>query len=419
MEQNLFRVKESDFVADKLKNNYSRLNQDIHVDLAIIGGGITGITLAYLLKHSGQKVAVFEKDCMMQERLSKNISQLVPMKDLIYHKLMHTKSPGKAKKYAEASKEAINFMQETIKKEHIDCDFVEVPAYIYTAEEKDVKSIWNELRACKRLGIEVEYREELPAQLPVKAALMWKEAALFETVKYSWHLAQSFIGAGGKIYEQTEICTIRPLNSNLEKQDLNSKKEYERYSEVQKEKLLLITDCGRKVFARDVVITCKNFIQYEGILEYPEVEKKCSIITAVELNASKLPRGSFNCIDSYQYWLRPNYENRLMLIGSRLPSDCNMEERQEEMAEFIRSIFNMGKIQYCWMNEEYSTYDGMPYVGWLNNDRNLPIYIAAGINGNKTVEGTSAALALRDKLLMDKSEYEDLFNPNRRVRCLF
>ena len=39
---------------------FKTLDQNIEVDVAIIGGGITGITTAQLLKQSGLKVAVLE-----------------------------------------------------------------------------------------------------------------------------------------------------------------------------------------------------------------------------------------------------------------------------------------------------------------------------------------------------------------------
>jgi ribulose 1,5-bisphosphate synthetase/thiazole synthase len=41
---------------------YEALLNDLSVDVAIVGGGITGLTTAYLLKRSGVKVAVLEKN---------------------------------------------------------------------------------------------------------------------------------------------------------------------------------------------------------------------------------------------------------------------------------------------------------------------------------------------------------------------
>src|SRR5436190_15716457 len=40
--------------------HFPRLGRDITVDVAIVGGGITGLTAAWLLKKAGKKVAVLE-----------------------------------------------------------------------------------------------------------------------------------------------------------------------------------------------------------------------------------------------------------------------------------------------------------------------------------------------------------------------
>lgn len=42
--------------------NFAKLDKDIDVDVCIIGGGITGISTAYLLSKAGLKVCILEKD---------------------------------------------------------------------------------------------------------------------------------------------------------------------------------------------------------------------------------------------------------------------------------------------------------------------------------------------------------------------
>ncbi|HEX3626332.1 MAG TPA: FAD-dependent oxidoreductase [Verrucomicrobiae bacterium] len=41
---------------------FASLSKNIEVDVAIIGAGLTGITAAYLLKKSGAKVALIDRE---------------------------------------------------------------------------------------------------------------------------------------------------------------------------------------------------------------------------------------------------------------------------------------------------------------------------------------------------------------------
>ena len=46
----------------EMERKYPKLTQDITADVAIIGGGLTGIQTAYYLQNKGYKVVVLEKD---------------------------------------------------------------------------------------------------------------------------------------------------------------------------------------------------------------------------------------------------------------------------------------------------------------------------------------------------------------------
>ena len=48
------------------ETDYPSLNEDINVDVAIVGGGIVGITAGYLLKKQGIKVAIIEASRIVQ-----------------------------------------------------------------------------------------------------------------------------------------------------------------------------------------------------------------------------------------------------------------------------------------------------------------------------------------------------------------
>jgi glycine/D-amino acid oxidase-like deaminating enzyme len=50
------------------ETGYPRLDGDLEVDVAVVGGGITGVTTAFLLKRAGKRVALLEMKGSRAER---------------------------------------------------------------------------------------------------------------------------------------------------------------------------------------------------------------------------------------------------------------------------------------------------------------------------------------------------------------
>ena len=90
------------------------LDKDIETEVLVIGAGIAGILIGYFLKDSGKKVTIIE-----------------------------------------ANEMAIEKYREIIRERNIQCDFEELPAYVYSKGKTD--NIKEEVEAAKSLGIDAEY----------------------------------------------------------------------------------------------------------------------------------------------------------------------------------------------------------------------------------------------------------------------
>src|SRR5688572_13309549 len=61
---------------------FAPLDRDLRVDVAIVGGGITGITIAYLLKRAGRTVALLERDRCARADTGHTTAHLTHVTDL-------------------------------------------------------------------------------------------------------------------------------------------------------------------------------------------------------------------------------------------------------------------------------------------------------------------------------------------------
>src|SRR5688500_2282132 len=50
------------WLATRQAPSFNPLDRDLDVDIAIVGGGISGLTAAVLLSRAGARIAVFERD---------------------------------------------------------------------------------------------------------------------------------------------------------------------------------------------------------------------------------------------------------------------------------------------------------------------------------------------------------------------
>src|SRR5262245_33970558 len=86
---------------------YEPLSGNVSVDVAVVGGGITGITVALLLARTGRQVAVVEARRIGKGETGKTTSHLTEVLDVPYHTLVSRFGAGGARLAAAAQRAAI------------------------------------------------------------------------------------------------------------------------------------------------------------------------------------------------------------------------------------------------------------------------------------------------------------------------
>ncbi|MFY9541359.1 MAG: FAD-dependent oxidoreductase, partial [Dethiobacteria bacterium] len=200
------------WMASTGSTDYPALEEDIKVDVAIVGGGLVGITTAYLLKGEKLDVAVIEADRIGQGTTGHTTAKITSQHSLIYDKLIKHLGRERAQQYAEANEYAISFIEKLVKRKNIDCDFSRQAAYVYTQQDQYVKQIEDEVRSAVSLGIKAHYLEQIPLPFAVKAAERFDNQAQFHPRKYLLALAEDIAGGGSHIFEQTRAVDFREGN---------------------------------------------------------------------------------------------------------------------------------------------------------------------------------------------------------------
>src|SRR3954465_10885504 len=140
---------------------FPKLEENLEVDVVVIGGGIMGITAAYLLKQAGKSVALLERERCARVDTGHTTAHVTAVTDLSRQELVKTFGKDAAKAVWDASGAAIDQIVKNIRAEDIACDFRWVPGYLHAplenAKEHDRKMLEREAEAARDLGINAEF----------------------------------------------------------------------------------------------------------------------------------------------------------------------------------------------------------------------------------------------------------------------
>mgnify|MGYP000986547363 FL=1 len=150
--QSIFKKSpKSYWIASTNKTDYPSLKEDIDVDVVIIGGGITGISCAYMLIKEGLKVAILEASFIAQGTTGHTTAKITSQHGLIYSKIQNQMGLELAQQYADANESAIHEIKKIVEDNQIDCDFIRESAFVYTQEDKYIQKIGDEIKIASDL----------------------------------------------------------------------------------------------------------------------------------------------------------------------------------------------------------------------------------------------------------------------------
>ncbi|BBW98020.1 FAD-dependent oxidoreductase [Geobacillus sp. FSL W8-0032] len=372
--------------------SFSTLDEDISVDVAVIGGGISGITTAYLLATQGVRVALVEADRLLNGTTGHTTAKITAQHDLIYDELISHFGAEKARLYYDACMDALRFIRLTVESREIDCDFGEQDAYVYTTSSSSLPKLVKEWEAYEQLGIEGAFVDSIPLPLPATAAVVMKKQAQFHPLTYLLKLVEVIVNAGGAIYEHTPAADIE-----------------------QGKRLAVITRNKRRI-ACDHVAICSHFPFYDGGFYFSRMYAERSYVLGVTV-AEPYPGGMYLSADDPKRSIRSVAANgeTLILIGGenhKTGQGVPTMHHYEALSSFASQLFTVKDIRYRWSAQDLTTLDKVPYIGPMTADTPT-IYVATGYRKWGMTNGTAAGQLLSDLILGRDNRYRDLYSPSR------
>lgn len=165
---------------------FDKLARNISVDVAIVGGGIAGVTTAYLLSKSGKSVALLEDGYIGSGETGRTSAHITHALDDRYYNIEEKHGANSARIAAESHTSAINFIDTTVREESIECAFSRLNGYLFLDPTDNKSSLDKEIAALKNAGI---YSAKIESNSPLESketspCICFKDQAQFQPMLY-------------------------------------------------------------------------------------------------------------------------------------------------------------------------------------------------------------------------------------------
>ena len=340
------------------------------VDVAVVGGGYTGLCAARLLARSGATVAVLEQNQIGWGASSRNGGKaLVGLKHDASHVVRHF-GPDVGRALWQASIDGIDLIGEIVAEESIECDFQRCGSVFLAAKPRHFDKMQRETAWLSR---EFGYEridvppQELAGEIGTDAyhgGVVEPLSAGLHPGKYVAGLAVAADRAGARLCDSTAVRAIAPTNG-----------------------VYTITTSRGSLRANEVLIATNGYT--DG--QVPEVARRVipvgSYIIATEplpesLQRQISPRGRmFYDSKWFLQYFRVTPDGR-MLFGGRttIAPDQDLRKSGRILRESMIAMFPAlkgARITHSWSGQLGLTFDALPHIGRVDG-----IYYALGYGGH-------------------------------------
>lgn len=383
---------------------YDKIKNDLTTDILVIGGGISGLSVAYCLALEGREVVIIEDGFIGSGETGRTTAHLTCALDDRYFELENIFDKETAHLAADSHKAAIDWIENTIILNNIDCNFKRVDGYLFLDPDDTVETLNKEFDATQRAGIKTEI-VNIPLSIKIEGnstSLKFPQQGQFHILKYMKGLAEAFIKLGGKIYTETKA-------ENINKEGASAN--------------------GFTIKANHIVVATNTPINDWVTMHTKQWPYRSYVI------ASKIPKGEISYAlwwdtgkkkshlisEPYHYVRLESYDEQYDVLivggedhktGQSEGNNIQEEDHYKKLEIWAKKYFpSFRNIDFKWSGQVIEPIDSLAYIGKNPGDEN--IYIITGDSGNGMTHGTLGGLLISDIITGKINPWIKIYDPSR------
>jgi glycine/D-amino acid oxidase-like deaminating enzyme/nitrite reductase/ring-hydroxylating ferredoxin subunit len=369
------------------------LTEDARCAVAVIGGGIAGLTSAYLLAREGVDVVLLEAAEIGSGTTGNTTAKVSSAHGLCYSRLVKRHGEQTARAYGELNEAAIAYIDETRRREAIECSWRERDAWVYTTDAQRSDAIEAECQAAVAAGLDAALERDTPLPFRVEAAMRVGGQAEFHPVRWCRGLAAAAERHGARIFEHSRACEVSARGG----------------CEIR-------TDSGGTLSAERAILAT-HYPTLDRGLFFARLRAQRSYCISLRI-AGEPPPGMYISIDEPTRSLRsyvPELGSELLIVGGqghKVGQEAHTSRHYAALESWARINFAVEDVVHRWSAQDPMPPDGLPYVGALTifGDR---VLVATGFQKWGMTNGTAAAQILVDRILGREHPHARVFDSNR------
>lgn len=345
-------------------------------EVAVIGGGMAGVLIAWMLRQRGIDVLILEANRLGSGQTRNTTAKVTAQHGNIYERLIREQGETGARQYAAANQQAVEEFRRLIRDQKIDCDWLDCPAYLYSTAEEEL--LQQEARAAAQAGLQVEFTTRVGLPFPVKGAVRMNGQGQFHPLKFLGTLAEEL-----EVFEHSRVTEVEGSE--------------------------IYTEYGRVKAGAVVFATHYPFLNTPGYY-FARMHQERSYVTVLK-GACRLD-GIYYGVDpgglSLRHW------GDLVLVGgeNHRTGENRSGGRYTALEQAARELYPAAEVVCRWSAQDCMTLDGIPYIG-----RYAPStpewYVATGFGKWGMTSSMVSALRISELITGASSLDTEVFSPRR------
>lgn len=370
------------------------LRGESSADVVIVGGGITGITAAYLLARAGRKVVLVERGRIAMSETGHTTAHIVEATDADYEQMIKVHGEEAVRLDTEAIRSAIDLIGSLVREQTIECGYRSVDGYLYAEDAEHREYLERQQGFLRTAGIETEWVDDVPLPFPTIGGLRFRDQHQFHIREYLLALATAAVQRGAVFYENS-------LVNDVENADEDGR--------------CTVKTTEGTVRAPHVLLTTHVPLNDRGTV-WAKMHVTRTYVVAAPIEPGRVADALYwDTTDPYHYTRLFETDKGLYLIvggeDRNVGKEDNDETRYTALEDYCRTRFGITSFSHRWSGQINEPADMIPFIGESTHGKN--VWTSTGYSGSGMTYGTVAAMLLADFALERENRFAGLYEPKR------